>query len=113
MFERDYGNLGLKMIVVNVELWPGGCRGLRRTIASARIWNDATGTKATGNFKTNFQKCRSDGYSSGTWKEGTVTRFPRLKRSAWYLLFYALADIMPLSVVKKAYERKVENGQGS
>lgn len=39
------------MLVIKIELWPGGFEEHKRTLGYAHIWNDGTGDKDIGNYK--------------------------------------------------------------
>jgi len=73
------------MIRVTVELLPGGCEVRKKTIGTAHISNNLTGTPTRGNY--NFTL-----YDAGGkwWKAGTLSGFPRKKLLVWDLLFRAL-----------------------
>lgn len=79
------------MIVVTVELWPGGNKKLAEHLGTARIWNDCTGTKTMGNYQAVLSK---RGMPDSTWKGGSVQGFPRKRLLAWDLLYRVLCDIV-------------------
>lgn len=68
------------MIVVRIEFWPGGASAAKREIARARIWNDLSGTTASGNYKYVLS------LGGKTWRVGRVRGFAREERSVWELL---------------------------
>jgi len=70
------------LIKIIVELHPFGISEKKRTIGTAKIWNDATGTITDGNYK--FEIFRRD--SETVWKKGEVKHFPRLKLLVWDLM---------------------------
>lgn len=77
------------MIRVTVELVPLGIESEARTIATARIWNDATGTPAVGNYGYRLDETGAGGALAA---DGRVTGFDR-RLSVWRLISLVLADI--------------------
>lgn len=75
------------MIVVRFELWPGGDEGRKRSLGTAILVNDGTGTATHGNYKVMLGKMR-DG--TQPWRIGRVFRWWR-KGSPWDLLVKAIA----------------------
>lgn len=81
------------MIVVTVELWPGGDRTRSRVLGRMGIANDAVGTADLGGYDAAIEKSSAMGaVTPGVWKAGRVDRFPRRSRSVgiWDLLRSAL-----------------------
>lgn len=75
------------MVVVRVELWPGGDRSKARLLGEARIANDGgQRTDSRGDYTVELSKFNG----TGVWKRGRVTGFPRLRLGGWDLLFRAL-----------------------
>lgn len=81
------------MLVIHIELWPGGDGSRRRKLGQINIGNDGTGTEAIGNYIVaashtgeHFEK------KSGPYKVGQVVGFPR-KLSPYRLLARALKAI--------------------
>ena len=75
------------MIVVTVDLLPHGDETKKRTLATAVITNDGTGTEDVGNYAIGF------GMPDGTVKVGKVIGHKRKARSVWYLLHLALSQL--------------------
>lgn len=73
------------MLVVRVELWPLGSETNKRTLGTAYIANDGTGTAAKGSYDVSI-------YSKGGKRLRTtkVVGFPRKRLLAWDLLCRAL-----------------------
>jgi hypothetical protein len=103
------------MIVVTVELWKKGDPERREVLGVARISNDASGSKARGNYDAVFMGKRNRVISTGR-----VFGFPRARLLAWDLVFRALracfesrnpkaspgSDVLsgPLGRLRHAYE---------
>ena len=73
---------GLTMLVVRIELWPGGCEARKRTLATGTITNLGTGSKTRGNYFADLRDA-----AGRAWRHGTVTNFPRKRLLAWDLLY--------------------------
>jgi hypothetical protein len=87
------------MIVVRVELWPGGCRDRARLLGMATIENDGSGTQTSGNYRATFMGATLTGITSAVWrrpawKTATAAAFPRERLSHWDLLYRLLRDIV-------------------
>lgn len=78
------------MIVVTVELWPGGSESAKRHLGTATITNDATGTLTRSNYKVVLSK---RGQPGSVWKRSHVINFPRKLLGHWDLLMCGLAAI--------------------
>lgn len=75
------------MIVVKVELWPGGDKTRKRPLGRMKIWNDNSGTATAGNYK--FELAHAGVYygkRKGPFKTGRVRNF--LRRLSPYRLIY-------------------------
>lgn len=68
------------MIKVTVELWPHGDELTKRTIATADIINDGTGTNTVGNYRYRLR-----GKNGRQLKEGELKGFKRIF-NVWYLI---------------------------
>lgn len=84
------------MIVVKMEMWPGGDEVRARPIATAVIFNDATGNSVIGNYQYVIgRKGKYDPRSllSGrhVLRQGRITGFNRKARKAWELVMLCLA----------------------
>lgn len=78
------------MLVVKIELWPGGVEEEAQPLGMMQIINDGTGSYGRGNYDTRILKWDS----TGSWKEGRVEGFPRAKFSPWDLAFRALRSMI-------------------
>lgn len=77
------------MIVVKMELWPGGDQSRMKTLGTINIVNDGTGTWSRGNYDV-FVMQRGKGKGHKVWRRGKVTGHSRLSKSPYYLLLAAL-----------------------
>lgn len=89
------------MIVVKIELWPGGLSGAARTLGEILIHNTGGG-RSRGNYEYIISKV--GGFKAHTYdamarcevknvlRRGKVEGFPRLRLYATDLLFRVLAD---------------------
>ena len=75
------------MIKITVELYPLGRESGKKTLGTAVIFNDATGTLTRGNYKAVF-----NGKRKKKLRSGEVKNFPRLQKDVWDLLYLALED---------------------
>lgn len=76
------------MIVVTIELWPGGDRSRKELLGAATIANDGSGTPTVGNYRYALGKRKG----VGTWKEGEIKGFPRKRLGGYDLLLRVLRD---------------------
>lgn len=100
------------MIVIRVELWPGGDRAGRKTIAVGTIANIG-GTDALGNYEARlygagngasrdiehvYEYLVTRGHLDARepWRVAFVQGFARKRQGAWALLFHALAETLGL-----------------
>ena len=74
------------MIYIPIELWPYGDKKRKRTIGSAIIVNDGTGTVETGNYNITI------GDDMGYVERYRVEGFER-KRPIWDLLYEILRKV--------------------
>lgn len=87
------------MIVVTVEMWPGGDKSKRYLLGIATITNDATGTREIGNYDATFSD-QVNIVKGGAMPEnllvhaGRVENFDRQRRNVWQLLNAALGDAL-------------------
>lgn len=79
------------MIIVTVELVPGGDMSKKRHLGTAVIANKGTGGLTRGNYRFQLSK---RGRSRQLWKGGTITGFPRKKLGPWDLLYRCLREIV-------------------
>lgn len=75
------------MVVVTIELWPGGFRDGARLLGRMEIVNDCTGTATRGNYTVRLY--RFDGKT--VWRTARVEGFARVARGGYDLLQLALA----------------------
>jgi hypothetical protein len=74
------------MIVVTIELWPGGDQQRKQLLGAVTIANDTSGTQMVGNYHYALAKRRGE----GAWRQGQVKGFPRQRLGAYDLLFRVL-----------------------
>ena len=77
------------MIVVWMELWPGGDSTHARSLGMATITNDGSGTHLRGNYNVVLYK---GGKKRSTYKQTRVEGFTRRRSNAWKLLYTALMN---------------------
>lgn len=75
------------MIVVRIELWPGGDRTRSRDLGTAYIVNDGSGGRTLGSYDVMLSMW---GKPTVPWRVGRVAGFQRLKGSPWDLLRRAI-----------------------
>lgn len=76
------------MLVVTIELWPGGDQARKRHLGTARIANDGRGTLSAGDYDVTLSRC---GQPNQAWRRGRVEGFPRRRLGPWDLLYRSLA----------------------
>lgn len=77
------------MIVVKMELWPGGDPTAARKLGEIHITNDNTGSAAFGNYDVALYHAGAYAHRPGIWKTGKVIGFAR-RLSPYRLLCRAL-----------------------
>lgn len=75
------------MLVITVELAPGGDMTSRRHLGTMLIVNDGSGSATTGNYDVTLSKW---GRPASIWKRGRVEGFPRQHQGAFDLMLRAL-----------------------
>lgn len=80
---------GADVIVVYLEIWPGGDKSKAQRIGTGII-GLVSGTQARGNYATYFST--RDGKRE--WKRGEVYDFPRKRLLAWDLVYRALHNLL-------------------
>jgi hypothetical protein len=75
------------VIVVKVELWPGGDERRKRSLGTAYIINDGTGTSLRGNYHVMLSRMKD---ATVPWRIGRVVNWPRTG-SPWDLLNRAIS----------------------
>jgi hypothetical protein len=76
------------MLVVKIELWPGGREADKKTLATGTITNIG-GTLTQGDY---FVDLRDK--AGRPWRHATITGFPRKRLLAWDLLYRALKSLL-------------------
>lgn len=88
------------MIVIRVEMWPGGDKSKRRLMALGVITNLGTASsRARGDYSVILSRVsrtatNSDQTRKMIWKRGRVLGFKRDAFSVWYLLGTALYTLL-------------------
>ena len=95
---------GVAVIVVTVEIWPHGVESQKRTLGTAKITNDGTGTPESGNYKFELRGgvLGREDLAERVWVSERITRFPRLQRGVWDLVWSCLEAVRTLT---KPYNR--------
>jgi hypothetical protein len=75
------------VLVVRIELWPGGNEQQKRDLGTAFIVNDMAGTRQLGRYNVMLSKW---GRPDTPWRVGRVDGFDRLRGSPWDLLRKAI-----------------------
>jgi hypothetical protein len=70
------------MLITTIEIWPHGCKDLRREIGRVKIVNDLTGTPEFGNYKVQIEL-------DGKTVKATVKDHDR-QLSPYHILYKAL-----------------------
>lgn len=81
------------MIVVKLELWPGGDESRKEDLGTAQVVNTAVSSPDMGSYDVRLLKgAKYSRHAGDIWKQGTVLRFPRLSEhwGPWELLALAL-----------------------
>lgn len=78
------------MLVIKIELWPGGVEKKARPLGEVHIANDGSGTLDEGDYNVTLFKSPEYAKSPGVWKRGRVRGFPRKRLGPYDLLFRAL-----------------------
>lgn len=89
------------MIVVKVEMWPGGDGRKAYEFARAYIANEAVTTQQTGGKLGDYSVKLYGGVSGRLvnlarppWRVGTVSSFNRSVLGAWHLIYLALKETL-------------------
>lgn len=86
------------MIVIKVEMWPGGDESRAKEFARATITNQVKTTVASKGQLGDYAVRLSGGIwgrpdcMKRTWKTGSVTGFDRIRRGIWDLLYLAMRN---------------------
>ena len=76
------------MIVITIELWPGGDKVKGRMLGRARIVNTGKGTLLRGDYQAFFQ-----GKTRRYLRWSHLSDFPRQSRNVWELLRRTLNEV--------------------
>ncbi len=77
------------MIVITIELWPGGDSSKARILGRGSIANTG-GSNEVGSYRAFFH---STGPGGPKTRYASVGRFRRLKKDSWELLYLALKKV--------------------
>jgi len=77
------------MLRVTIELVPYGIEDRKRTLATAIIANDGSGSQERGNYTCIFSQ---SGRPTQKWRHAVVQGFRRLRKGSWHLLLEALKN---------------------
>jgi hypothetical protein len=81
------------MVVVKIELWPGGSEEHKEEIGSMKITNKgATEDGKFGRYFYELFKSKKYSKSEGVWKKGEMHWFPRLTRGPYDILYRVLKE---------------------
>ena len=94
------------MLVIKIELWPGGDESSAREINRGYIWNDGTGTIDVGNYKAEFLKRNQKTKNKGVWKKSILKGFKRQELLAWDLLAQMLVLALGSERITKHWKKK-------
>lgn len=75
------------MIVIKIEIWPGGDPNLARPIGHGYIVNTGQGTPETGQYRAKFVSMSPSGPIT---REVRISRFRRLERDSVELIYEVL-----------------------
>lgn len=78
------------MVVVRIEVWPGGDASQARPAGEIRITNDGTGDHEFGNYSVECAHCGPYLGRLGDYRTGKLQRFSR-RLSPYHLVARALA----------------------
>lgn len=90
------------MIVVKVEMWPGGDESKRYELGRTYIYNDGGGTGKRGNYEVRV--CRKGSFTpdarkivsgKGFTRTGRVDNWPRKSYNIWRLILRCLMSAFP------------------
>lgn len=81
------------MLVVKLEVWPGGDQSRAYKVGEAYIVNDMTGTPEKGNYDVSLSHSGKHVQREGIWRRGKVMRHLR-KLSPYHLVWKALKEAL-------------------
>lgn len=77
------------MIIVTVEMWPGGDKDEAYLLAVAVLTNDQTGSTTRGDYDCGlFLK------SKRIWRKTHIAQYPRAKLNVWHLIKRMLEGVL-------------------
>lgn len=79
------------MLIMKIELLPFGNKKKSKVLYKLVIVNDNTGSEEIGNYK--FSMFLPYLYDNDVYKTGIIKGFPRISKSALYLLYLILKKI--------------------
>lgn len=82
------------MLVVRLEVWPGGDPAGAREVGVMRIANQLTGNEELGDYTVEIDHCGDFYGKPGVWKQGRVHGHPRKKLSPFHLVLSALQNAL-------------------
>ncbi len=82
------------MVVIKLEIWPGGDESKARPLGRIDIANDNTGTEESGNYKARLYHAGRFWGRPGFWKFGSVQGYRRLVQSPYHLVLMALKSAL-------------------
>lgn len=77
------------MIVIRLEMWPGGREENKYALGTGTITN-VGGSDERGQYRIQLQKSARYAKTPGVWKRAVVINFPRLRLGPWDLLLRGL-----------------------
>lgn len=79
------------MVVVKIELWPGGSESDAREIGRMEITNDGSGTEDIGSYSVALLHAGRYWGKPGYWRQGSSVKYMRLVSSPYHLVAACLA----------------------
>lgn len=99
------------MIVVKLELWPGGDESRAEDLGSAIITNESN-LSDISSYSVRLLKGKRYSARSGVWRSGEVKGFPRTdtRVGPWELLFLALESALGkrVDLIRRIVTQKAE-----
>jgi hypothetical protein len=90
------------VIVVTIEMWPGGDKSRKHELGRTYVFNDAAGTASRGNYEVRV--CRKGSFDAdpreivegtGFTRKGRVDNWPRKSYNIWRLVLRCLQSAFP------------------
>jgi len=78
------------MLVITIEIWPGGDSSKARILGRGSIANTGLGSNEVSSYRAFFH---STGPGDPKTRYASVGRFRRLKKDSWELLYLALKKV--------------------